>query len=240
MLDRWLKLDTRVRSERQELMDDLSLQGDELEKCLRELSFINTTLGGVYPSVSGVFGLIPAGCKRLSVLDIGTGSADLPRHLAKEARKRGIEIHITAIDLSDTTIATAQKLSADYPEITLRVVNLFDLPLEQKFDVVHAALVLHHFSIADAPRALAQMFALSRYGVVLNDLHRHALAWLGIRLLTRVLSRNRFIRNDGPLSVLRAFVRRDFEAMAEKQALPAPEVTWLPLFRWRAIYRRQQ
>jgi len=231
-------VDTSVRSEQLELMDDVSLQGEELEKCLRELSFINTSLGGVHPTVSGVFALLPEDCKRFTLLDIGTGSADLPRHIVKEARRRGIEVRITAIDLSDTTIATAKKMCSGFPEIELRRVNLFDLPASEPFDIVHAALLLHHFSIAEAPRALRKMYELSRYGVVLNDLHRHIVAWLGIRILTQAFSRNRFIRNDGPLSVLRAFSRDDLERMAAGNGMPAPELKWLPMFRWRALFRK--
>jgi 2-polyprenyl-3-methyl-5-hydroxy-6-metoxy-1,4-benzoquinol methylase len=67
-------------------------------------------------------------------------------------RRRGIDVRVKAIDLADTTVARARRLSHAHPEIEVAKVNLFDIE-EQEFDVVHAALVLHHFpgkSAADA------------------------------------------------------------------------------------------
>ena len=216
-------------------MDDLAHQGPELERTLAEIELVNRTLGGYGPSLEGLRRLMPRGCERLTVLDVGTGSGDIPRKLVQWGRRAGCEIEVTGIDLAQTTIAMARRESSAYPSLRFEVQNLFDLPDEPMFDVVHAAATLHHFVGTEAQRALAKMFRLARFGVVINDFHRHPLAWAGIKILTVLFSRSRLVRYDGPLSVLRSFKRSDFQGMCRAEGLPTPDIVWRPMFRWRVI-----
>ncbi len=219
-------------------MDDLSLQGPELERTLYEIEVVNRFLGGYGPSIAGVRRLRPAGATELTVLDVGCGSGDIPRRLAQWGRKNGCRIRVTGIDLAETTIAMARRESVGEEDVEFELTNLFDLPDEPRFDIVHAAATLHHFVGAEAPRALGKMYRLSRYGVVVNDFHRHRLAWLGIRILTALLSRSRLVRNDGPLSVLRSFHRAELEQMCRNEGLPVPTISWRPMFRWLLVVPR--
>jgi 2-polyprenyl-3-methyl-5-hydroxy-6-metoxy-1,4-benzoquinol methylase len=116
--------------------------------------------------------------------------------------------------------------------------SLFDL--DGSFDVVHAASVLHHFDGSSAGDALAKMFALARAGVVVNDLHRTPLAWIGARIAARLFTTSRLVRNDAPLSTLRAFTRADFVELCRSKGLPEPEIAWRAMFRWRVVIRRTQ
>ena len=229
---------TRSRSDALEIMDDLSLQGPELERCLRELETVNRTLGGYGPSLEGLRRLRPAGASELSVLDVGTGSGDIPRKFAAWGRRVGCRVKVTGIDLTQTTIDMARRESAGEPDLTFRVQDLFKIPDSTQYDVVHAAATLHHFVGNDASRALDKMYRLARRGVVVNDFHRHPLAWLGIRILSVLFSRSRLVRYDGPLSVLRSFHRSELRAMCAEHGLPSPDIAWRPMFRWRMIVAR--
>ena len=227
---------TKERSDELELMDDLSIQGEELETTLAEIERINQTLGGYAPSIEALQALLPSGAKRVSVLDVGTGSADLPRRMVEWGRDRGIEVRVKAIDLAQTTVDRARRLSRSHPEIDVELTNLFDLDGVQ-FDVVHAALVLHHFPGGSAADAIRKMFQLAKLGVVVNDLHRHLVAWASIKLITRLFSKSRLVKNDGPLSVRRGFLREDLEAICKAAGVPKPEIAWRPMFRWRMLIR---
>ncbi len=221
-------------------MDDLTVQGPELERTLREIEFVNKTLGGYGPSLEGLSALLPPGQRELTVLDVGTGSGDIPRKMVRWGRRRGIRVHVTGIDLTDTSIELARRSSGDQQDLDFRVQDLFALPDRPAFDVVHAAATLHHFVGDDAQRALGKMFRVARLGVVINDFHRHRLAWLGIRILTALFSGSRLVRNDGPLSVLRSFHRAELEQMCAAEGLPAPQIVWRPMFRWRMIVDRRR
>ena len=225
------------RSSQEELMDDPATPDAELREALAQLAVINRRLGGYRPSIQGITALLPKGQRSCEVLDVGGGSADVGRAVVDWARRRRLELRWTSIDLTEASVVRARELSRAYPEITCRRENLFELPAEPRFDIVHGSLVLHHFAGVAATRALRAMSSLARWGVVINDLHRHPLAYHSITWLTRLLSRNRLIRNDAPLSVLRAFTRNDWKDLAAAAGCSPPEVRWRWAFRWQCVYR---
>lgn len=231
--------DFSKRSERLELMDDLSIQGEELEETLRQVERINTLSRGPAISLAGLDALVPPGVESLSVLDVGTGSGDVPRRIVDWADGCGIDASIKGIDLSHTTIHYARRRSTRSERLEFELRNLFDLPDDQQYDVVHASLVLHHFPGREAVEALEKMYRLARYGVVINDLQRHLVPWLGLRLGLPLFTRNRLVRNDGPLSVLRGFTRRELLRMARKVGASQPSVAWEFPFRWLLICPKQ-
>lgn len=226
------------RSDELELMDSTSIGGPELHHTLDELERINQLLGGYRPSLDGIAALVPAGVRQLTVLDVGTGGGDLARHLADWADRRGIGVEVLGIDLAQPAVEYAQRRAAGRDGLRFEVRDLFTLDEARPFDIVHAGLVLHHFRGDEAGRALAKMHALARLGVVVNDLHRHPVAYHAIALLTRLLSRSRLIRNDAPLSVLRGFRRGELHAIAAAVGLPPPEIRWRWAFRWQMVWQK--
>ncbi len=221
-----------------EIMDDPEIDAREVASALDELALLNRALNGYAPSIEGIRRLLPAGVRAFSLLDVGSGGGDLAKRVHSWANARGVEAQILGIDVSAPAIAHARRRYADTPQIDFERADLLELPAARSFDIVHCALALHHFDGESAIAALKQMFALSRWGVVINDLHRHPLAYLGIRALTRVFSNSRMIRNDAPLSVLRAFRRADFERLAREAALGEPSIRWHWAFRWRVLFRK--
>jgi 2-polyprenyl-3-methyl-5-hydroxy-6-metoxy-1,4-benzoquinol methylase len=227
--------DFSKRSERLELMDDLTIEGDELEETLHQVERINSIARGPAISLAGIESVLPAELERLSILDVGTGSGDVPRVIAKWADPKPFSVSIKGIDLSHTTINYARRRTTRAERLDFELRNLFDLPDDERYDIVHASLVLHHFPGREAIRALQKMHRLSRYGVVVNDLQRHFLPWLGLRLGLPLYTQNRLIRNDGPLSVLRGFTRRELINLAAQAGINRPSVAWEFPFRWLMI-----
>lgn len=235
----------RARSTAPERMDDPTLDGAELNRTLRQLAWLNRLLGGYAPSVDGVRTVLAAAPggppRRATLLDVGTGGADTARRLVRACARCGVALEVTAIDHAAATVAFAQARCRDEPRIRVALADLFALdPAAGRFDVVHAALVVHHFHGDEAVRALAHMYALAERGVVVNDLHRHRLAYLGIRLATTLLFRDPMIRHDGPVSVRRGFTAAELRALAARAGWPAAttRLRWRPLFRWQLVVRR--
>jgi SAM-dependent methyltransferase len=224
--------DLRERSAAEELMDDRSIGGAELEGALRELRVINRVLASARPTVEGVERLWrAAGCpRRLSLLDVGAGSGDGCRALLRWAERRGVALAITLVDIHPETCAEAARFFQGEPRVSVRQGDLFDLP-PGSADIVTAVFLLHHFPDALLGRALEALARAARIGVVVNDLHRSRVAWAAIRLATAALSRNRMIRHDAPLSVARGFRAADLRRL---RALPGLERLW---FAWRPMYR---
>lgn len=221
-----------------ELMDDPSIPPGEMRRTLRELARLNHTLGGYPPSLSGIRDLIPDDRRKLSLLDVGAGGGDTARAFAAWARERGLGVRAHGIDLCAAAVDFARDCSRGLRNLRFSVRDLFEVPDTERYDIVHAALLLHHCPGETAAAALRKMFALCRWGVVLNDLHRHPAAYWGVRALTGAFSRNRLIRHDAAASVLRAFSRRDLEGLVRQAGLPRPEITWRWAFRWQVVIRK--
>jgi 2-polyprenyl-3-methyl-5-hydroxy-6-metoxy-1,4-benzoquinol methylase len=230
--------DLSTRSRQMELMDDESIGGPELARTLDELEVINRLLGGYTTSIRGVASLVSDRSRELSVLDVGTGCGDFPRRLSAWAGRRNIRLRVLGIDLSSSTVEHARHRSRGFEGLDFQNVDLFALPTRQHFDIVHAAMVLHHFDDERAPETLRRMHELSRRGLVVNDIHRHWIAYHSIRILTRLFSRSRLVRNDAPLSVLRAFRRSDLEELARTARLPSWRLSWHWAFRWSLVAPR--
>jgi 2-polyprenyl-3-methyl-5-hydroxy-6-metoxy-1,4-benzoquinol methylase len=225
-----------VRSDEPELMDDPSIPAEELERTLADIEHLNRAFRGYAPSVDGFASLIEPERRSVTVLDVGIGGADHPKRLVEWGRKRGIDVDVLGIDLTEATIDYARRRAEGWP-IRVAVEDLFDLDPGRRFDVVHAAQALHHFPGDSAARAIAHMHRHARLGVVINDLHRHAAAWAGIGLYTRVAVRSRLVRYDAPLSVLRGFSRSELVDLCRQAEVPAPQIRWRALFRWQMVIK---
>ncbi len=187
----------------------------ELEAALQSLRGLNRYFGS-YRIVSR---FLPNWIKRgdrLRVLDLATGSADIPRLVADHAREVGAEVKIIGVDFQSSTIETARQLSASYPEIDCVCGDVFQFTSDQPFDLVICSLALHHFTEEDAVRLLRRCRELSRAYVLVSDLRRGWEAAIGVHLLTTFIFRDRMTKNDGRVSAARAFSFEELQNLAER------------------------
>jgi 2-polyprenyl-3-methyl-5-hydroxy-6-metoxy-1,4-benzoquinol methylase len=167
-----------------------------------------------------VSGIAVSAERSIRVLDIATGSADIPVAIVKWARLQGLKVVVTAVDSNPLAIREAAAFTQAYPEITVAVEDGFTLPFEDvSFDIVLCAKTLHHFSEEDTVRLLKEMDRVAAIGYIIMDLRRSWVAWLLIAILARIFSRNRLTRYDGPISVLRSYTVTELGALADKAGL---------------------
>ncbi len=175
---------------------------------LQDLRRINRWLGGVVLS-SAAIDALAVDRTGLSILDVGTGGADIPVALLARAARGDRPLRIVGLDNRPEVLAAAalaDRAVTQTDGLTLQVGDGRSLPFpDDAFDVVHASLVLHHLDGDDSIALLGEMARVGRLGIVINDLHRSRLAWLGAWLIGHVLTGNRFTRHDAPLSVRRAY-----------------------------------
>jgi 2-polyprenyl-3-methyl-5-hydroxy-6-metoxy-1,4-benzoquinol methylase len=178
-----------------------------------------------------VSGIAVSAERPIRVLDVATGSADIPVAIAKWARRRGIKVVVTAVDINPLAIREAAAVTRAYPEITVTVADGFSLPFETaSFDIVLCAKTLHHFSADETIRLLKEMNRVAAYGYIVMDLRRSWVAWLLISLLVRIFSRNRLTRYDGPLSVLRSYTIGELDALADQAGLTEHRIVRHPFW----------
>ena len=166
-----------------ELLDG-PLDEQILDGNLRDLARVNRWLGGSGLSRAAVAPLL-AGLAAPSLLDIGTGAADIPAALARSVPKHGPQLAISATDVRPEIVAAATT-SVAASKVTVRLGRLED-ERDGGFDVVHASLVLHHLEPAAAVSLLREMRRVARVGVVINDLQRGRRWALGVSLVGRAV-----------------------------------------------------
>jgi ubiquinone/menaquinone biosynthesis C-methylase UbiE len=199
-------------------LDDLH----ELADNLRDLRRSNRLLGGGRQSRLAIARLVGRD-EPLTLIDVGTGGADIPVMLLADAARTGRSMRITAIDERSEVIEAARIARPGIDRVAgleLVVGDGRSLPYpDGAFDVAHSSLVLHHFDPVDAVAFLREMARISRRGVVLNDLVRGRLYLLGAWLLSHLVSGNRLSRNDAPLSVRRAYSRAELRDLCDEAGL---------------------
>jgi len=227
-----------------ELLDGALGDSASLDGNLRDLRLVNRRLGGTAISIRALRALVLAarggdgtrGADALRVLDVGTGAADIPLALVRAAGPWQ-SVRVTAVDSRPEIIAAAPRVSPDLDgnhAIELAVADGRSLPYgDGEFDVAHASMVLHHLEPPDAVRFLRELGRVAGVGVVLNDLARGLVPWLGAWLLLHALTRNRYTRHDGPLSVRRAYTAAEARALLQDAGLrPVAEAHALAGHRW--------
>jgi ubiquinone/menaquinone biosynthesis C-methylase UbiE len=190
---------------------------------LRDLRRINRLLGGTRLSRQALRALVGDRTEPVSLLDVGTGAADIPAALVARARVEGPPLTVTAIDSRAEVLDAAVAGHAGLASIAgLRLAIGDGRALRDgdgSHDVVHASLVLHHLEPDEAVRFLREMRRVATLGVIVNDLARNRLAWLGAWLVGHLLTGNRLTRHDAPLSVRRAYTPHEMRGLMTEAGL---------------------
>jgi SAM-dependent methyltransferase len=205
-------------------MDDPALDPDKHRRALADLARINRWSGSaavLWPPLCALAGRLR---RPLHILDVATGSGDVPVALWHRGRNAGLSLAITGLDLSPLAIQAARNRAANAgADIRFAVADVLHDPLPTGFDVVTCSLFLHHLEESDAVNVLAGM-AESGSLVLVNDLARsrfnYGLVWLAARLF----SRSPVVHADGPLSVRGAFTVAEMSRLAERAGLRDAEV----------------
>jgi ubiquinone/menaquinone biosynthesis C-methylase UbiE len=193
------------RAEATEIMDDLSRPDHEFNQAYCELEIINRRLGGV----RAIERFLPRE-PNLLMLDVAAGACNV-----SEALLRRNPARIVVLDINPKGLKYARK---SWPVVG----DALDLPfLDNTFDVVMGSLFFHHLSDDNCVRVLANMWRISKRLVVVNDLHRHPLAYWSFRALAAAFSKSAMVQHDGPVSILRAFRPRELLRVAERAGVPA-------------------
>jgi 2-polyprenyl-3-methyl-5-hydroxy-6-metoxy-1,4-benzoquinol methylase len=211
----------RTRHRIPELMDDPALDPAEHRRALAALARVNrltNSAGLLWPPILQLARELK---RTVRVLDVATGSGDIPRKLAERAKRSGVSLEIAGCDLSPVAI---QEASREASGADFFVHDALHERLPEGYDVVTCSLFLHHLSEDDAVALIANMENAAGRMILVNDLSRsrfnYCAVWAGCHLLTR----SRVVRFDGPASVCSAFTPQEAVALAEHAGLEGATV----------------
>ncbi len=232
-------ISTKYRTDKEELMDDFSVGGDLLRDTLDKLENINRWLGGNKVTINGLKSILKnhPRQKEITIIDIGCGHGDILRDVATFGRKSGYNFKLIGVDANPTAIQYAKELSVNYSELHFETQDIFSEEFQnRKFDIVLATLFLHHFQEKELLLFLKKTVQSAKIGLVINDLHRHKLAYYLFMLLSLFIKNNMIIE-DGLTSVLRGFKRNELEKMS-KEIRIKPQISWKWAFRYLWIIQK--
>lgn len=227
------------RAYEEELMDDLDSGGEEIHQTLRELETVNKWLGGNEVTTNGLNKLLKDhdSSEKLVIADLGCGGGDILILVAKWARKNNIAVELMGYDANPNIIAYAQENCNAFPEISFYVEDIFSEGFKaNKYDLVLCTLFTHHFTDEQLTGIFHQFKEQAKVGVIINDLHRHWLAYYLIKLLTQLFSKSAMVKHDAPLSVRRAFRRVDLQKIMKEADISTFSLRWMWAFRWQLIF----
>lgn len=221
-----------------EIMDDLQCSGEVVNQTLRELETINQWLGGNAVTLSGLNQLL--GKKKYSsaitIADIGCGGGDMLKEIASWGTSNNLSLTLIGIDANPNIIEFAKVNTKHINEINYFTQNILSADFKtQKFDIVVSSLFMHHFSNEELITMLHQLKSQCNIGIVINDIHRHWLAYHSIRILTRWFSKSAMVQFDAPASVLRAFRRKELVSILNKAGIKNYTLQWKWAFRWQLV-----
>lgn len=232
-------VDTTHRSKDVEIMDYLDMSGELLIKTLDKIASINKWLGGNGLTIDGLEEILKTQDKTqvIRVVDLGCGNGDMLRAIAKFGKKNAYQFQLLGIDANQATIDYAVQLSQDYPEITYQKEDVLSESFKaETYDIALCTLFLHHFEDQVALNLIEFLLEKAEFGIVVNDLHRHWLAYYLFSFLTLFVN-NPMVKEDGRISILRGFKRVDFETFSKKLKHKSA-ITWRWAFRYQWIIKK--
>lgn len=215
------------RSYELELLDTGEYTPEEYEGCLAELRLINRWLGDERALKETLLREVEReNLSVFSALDVGAGSGELLRSAAKFARKAKKSVFLCGVELNARSAKAIREESASFPEISALRGDAFKLPFaDGAFDYVFCSLFTHHFRDEKVVEIFKEMRRVARRKIFAIDLHRNETAYFFYTRLATIFLRNRLIRHDGALSILRSFVPAELETLGKQAGLKNVVVT---------------
>lgn len=228
------------RSTAPEKMDEPGLPEGDIRRALRDIDRINRWLGG-YKLVFDALKSIPAvrARREVTVMDLGCGSGDILRAVARWAAKTSRPMRLIGVDMNPTMTRLAGNRCILQENVSFRNVDVFDdVLLNDNPDVVMSTLFVHHFDREMLIRLLRRMTALATQAVIINDPDRSVIPYYSIKWLTRLFSRSYLVHYDAPLSVARALTRREWQDVLQAAGITTYRIRWRWAWRWEIIINK--
>jgi 2-polyprenyl-3-methyl-5-hydroxy-6-metoxy-1,4-benzoquinol methylase len=227
------------RDHRPEIMDQSWLDREKHRGALSGLGRLNLASGVCHQICRKLIAYCRSrGLSSLRVLDIASGGGDVPWGVWKLARRRGLDLRILGLDVSDTACEYAtDQCRAAAGSIVFEQCDVLCGPIPVGFDVVTCSLFLHHLTVDQATDLLRKM-ADAGHLLLANDLRRSATGYVLAQLACRVLTTSPVVRHDGPQSVANAYTVKEMRHLCARAGLL--DATVHRAWPWRVMVVRQR
>jgi len=234
-------ISTKFRSKLPEIMDEFDFRGKELEKVLRSIDRVNSNLGGYKVTIQAIMQILQQQQinieKPIKIIEFGCGSGASLRKLASYFNTSHYQVELIGIDANPHIVEIARRQSATFKNIKFLVMDVFSENFKlMNADLAFSSLTMHHFQEKEILKLIQVLYANTKFGIVINDLHRSMLAFRLFQLYALFFIQSKVAYRDGLVSILRGFKKQDFNAFAEKLNLQNKhQIKWKWAFRYQWI-----
>lgn len=222
------------RARGREILDDPTTPEDVRMRAMRDVARSNKLFGGTRAVLRELRDIAPELPRRIRLLDVGTGTADIPAAARSQLARRGVDVEVIGIDSSEPLLRGTRRVLQGAVAGDARALPIAD----NAADVVTCSQLLHHFFGPDLERLIAELDRVSRGWVILSDLQRSWVATGGFWLASSALRFHEVTRVDGMTSVLRGFQPDELEPLIRRVTGQTPAIRrgtfWRLVARWRA------
>ena len=160
----------------------------------------------------------------------------LKEELERLFKKKNLNLKYLGLDATKTAVEFAKHHHLNYQEITFKEVDVLKEKFEEnQYNVVISSLFTHHFEDEDWIKLIQRMVFSAKKAVIINDLHRHPLAYYSIAFLTQIFSKSYMVKHDSKVSVLRSFKRQELKNLLALAGVKNYTIKWMWAFRWQII-----
>ena len=199
-------------------MDNPALPHEDHNHALRGLARINALSRAWAPIARAIK---PLATEPITILDVATGSADVPLALAPQFANATW----SACDLSPQALIIAQaKANARATNLNLFTHDVVMNPFSRTFDVVLCSLFLHHLEPTDVTRVLQHMAAATRRLLVVHDLRRTRPGLALAHIVPKLLTRSHVVHIDAVKSVHAAYTIPELRTLAHDAGLTTASI----------------
>ena len=217
--------------DRDELLDRGAGSLAEVRKSLHDIRRYNRCFGGTAYIHATLWNMVERHrLREVTVLDLGTGDAQIPRDLLREAARHGVHLRVIGLDINARHLQIARSEPGSWPDLHLVRADAFRLPFADKsVDFVISSLFLHHFRPPQLRALLRESGRVARVGGVMNDMVRAYVPLWFFRLTRPIFTRSYLTRFDGQASIYRSYTLEELQGAVGE----LPEMRVSPLFPYR-------
>jgi 2-polyprenyl-3-methyl-5-hydroxy-6-metoxy-1,4-benzoquinol methylase len=222
-----------------ELLDQDNIPFEDILQNMRELNTINTILGGHAITIKG-FKRLLGERKKITVCEIGCGGGDNLLAIQGYCKKYKIDVQLIGVDIKKECIEVARQNPLLVENAIFICSDYLLADIDSQPDIIFSSLFCHHFNEDQLIVQLKWMQQKAKLGFFINDLHRHWMAHVSIKLLTSIFSKSYLVKNDAPLSVLRGFLISEWKQLLVKAGISSFHISWQWAFRHLIVYQKMQ
>lgn len=220
-----------ARVDEPELLDQGAGTLDDVRMNLNEIWNINQAFAGLRSLTGALNADTLRAMQPVRIVDLGTGSGKLARHLTEWGQRHNLETRLYPLDLSARHLSIAQETVGSISTIHPVQADGLALPFApHSIDYFVSSLFLHHFPPETLVTLLRETYRLARHGIIMNDIVRGFLPLIAFRLVQPVLARHAVTRHDGIISIKRAYTPAELLTLAHaagiKQARVVSHFPW--------------